>query len=392
MKMLNDQVFGITPNVLMQFRSPLAYFPPIFNVTGDCAVGNGSGFNQEAIYSSYAEYIERYHFYYEVDTLKIATLDESNTAKMSQKLKYLINQTKNTAAPIATHAFNLTAAHNLFTQESVWLPSVLIFLGATQSSDRTFIPFTDSCGQACHVTAELVFESALNEFIERQALVGSWLSGTTRYFFRLEPHKSLGETNKIIHELNNHGELLAFEINNHLPSYSVILFYFSKSTQDIVRYAVGMASDKNPSTALQKAVNELWQSYMFMYLNTDCPEPLDSRYKYLNELLAFNNHDTKNIIPYFKHELNTITTAEFINFRRQDTSEILLKLKAISDAIFSYQRTCIVFGKRFYFCKILSPDFFIHMGITMPLNLSNHYAELLGIPATIINLQPIPFP
>lgn len=390
--MLNDQVFGIVPTILMQFRAPLTCFPPIFNVTGDCAVGNGSGFNQDAIYSSYAEYIERYHFYYEVDRLKIATLDESNTAKISQKLKYLINQTKNTSASTDTHAFNLTAAHNIFSQESVWLPTVLISLAATQSADRGFIPFADSCGQACHVTAELAFEGALNEFIERQALVGSWLSGTSRYFFRLEPHKNLSKANKIIRELNGHGDLLVFEINNHLPGYSVIIFYFSKSTQDIVRYSVGMASDKNPCTALQKAVNELWQSYMFMYLNTDCHEKLDSRYKYLNELLAFNNHDTKTLIPYFKSDLKTIATQDFIGLPTQDSTDVLLKLKTISDAIFSYQRSRIVLGKRFYFCKILSPDFFIHMGITMPLNLNNNYSSLLNIPTNLKITQPIPFP
>lgn len=392
MKMLHDHALGIAPNVYLMLRSALAGIPPIFNITGDSVVGNGSGYAQDAIYSSYGEYIERYHFYYEVDSTLKSALEDINNVALNHKIKKVLTQTKKTEREIHTHLFNLTHVRNIFNSEIAWLPTIMISLGDYQSLDRVFIPFTDSCGQACHISHEQALDSALNEFIERQALVGSWLSGRCRYAVNIEQHKKLGKFNAIIEQLKTHGSLYAFEINNNLPGYTLILFYFSNSENDIVRYSVGLATDADPVKAIMRAINELWQSYTFIYLNADNPENLDARYKYLNELIEFNTHQTKAIIPYFKTTNFVISSDDLLAFKKFNMHEMLQGLETLSTNIFSYERSQQIMGRRFHFCKILSPDFFLHMGINMPLNLDNPYSNLLGIDPAMQIKTAIPFP
>jgi ribosomal protein S12 methylthiotransferase accessory factor YcaO len=392
MRMIHDQVFGINPHSYLQFHPALAHLPMIFNLTGDCVVGNSSGFQEEAICGGFGEYVERYHFYNEVDINLTASLDAVNAAAVVEKFIALIAQVQKVKASAREHQFDLTEVTNIFTQEKNFIPTVLISLSRMGSGDRDFIPFIDSCGQAAHISQQKAFTSALNEFIERQALVGSWLAGKACYRIELEPHQALGSANKILTSLLAHGKLLAYELNKGLPGYSIIIFYFSKSKKDIVKYSVGMAADLNPALACERALGELWQSYIFMYLNAENPENLDQRYQYLNDLIHFNTHETADIIPYADDESENLHIDDYLSFKKVSESECLNVLKDISPFMYAYSRSSKLFGRKFYFCKISSPDFFMHMGVKMPLNLDNNYAKLLGINPSMKIQNPIPFP
>jgi hypothetical protein len=392
MRMIHDQVFGINPHSYLQFHPALAHLPMIFNLTGDCVVGNSSGFQEEAICGGFGEYVERYHFYNEVDINLTARLDKVNDSAVTNKFIAMIEQVQKSKELAREHQFDLTAVSNIFTQEKNYIPSVLISLSRMDSRDRDFIPFIDSCGQAAHVSPQKAFTSALNEFIERQALVGSWLSGNARYRIELERHEALGAANKILESLKAHGKLMAFELNNGLPGYSVIIFYFSKDKKDIVKYSVGMAADPNPVRACERALGELWQSYIFMYLNAENPENLDQRYQYLNDLIHFNNHETESIIPYAPDENESLSIHDFLRFKKFTEADCLNVLKDISPYVYAYARSSYLFGRKFYFCKISSPDFFMHMGVKMPLNLGNSYAKMLAISPLLKIQNPIPFP
>ncbi len=392
MKMTHDQVFACYPNVYMQFRPQLAHFPTIFNLSGDCVVGNGSGFHNEAIYSGFGEYIERYHFYNEIDINYTATLNKFNLPNVVDKFIKLIEQVRKTTSSIKNHEFDLTITRNIFTDKIAYIPTAVISLAHIDSPDRLFIPFVDSCGQSAHITRGKAFQSAWNEFIERQALIGAWLSGKARFQIKFDLADELQENKKVLSSLMLHGELFAFEINNDLPGYSVIIFYFSKSKKDSVLYSVGMASDLCPNRAFQRAVNELWQSYVFMYLNADCPENLDQRYKYLNDLIYFNNHDTRNDIPFFKDKFEIVKFRDFISMKIIKQKQAMDELQSISSHVYSYEKSSNLFGRKFYFCKITSPDFFLHMGVKMPLNFNNTYSNRLAIDPNIKVKNAIPFP
>lgn len=392
MQMTHDEVYGIYPNSYMQFRPALTRFPIIFNVSGDCVVGNGSGYDIDAVHGAMGEYIERYHFYNEVDINITAELDKLNPSIVVDKLVRLIEQIKKSDEPIDSYQFDLSETRNIFTNQKIYLPSVMISLAHSDSNDRNFIPFIDSCGQSVHVSREQAFSASLKEFIERQSLVGSWLSGKARFKILLEPHPDLGQSNKILSELQQNGVVCAYELNELLPGYSVLIFYFSLGTNDKVQYSVGMASDLTPASAISRALNELWQSYIFMYLNASNPESLDPRYEYLNHLISFNNLETQKVIPFFAQPSNEIKMDTFIHLSPFTEKECLRSLVDISPHIYSYERSNDLFGRQFHFCKITSPDFFLHMGLAKPLNFSNHYANLLSINPDNVIKSSIPFP
>lgn len=388
----DDQVFGFYPHAYLQYRPSLARFPGIFNLTGDSVVGNGGGYGKEAVYGGWGEYIERYHFYNEVEVDVTEKLTLMNPREISEKLFAVIQQIKNTDMAVEDHPFNLTCVRNILNNETVYLPTTLFSLAHADSSDRYFIPFIDSCGQAAHITAEKALVAALNEFIERQALVGAWLSGKARFQIDLHTHHELNSLNHILLSLQSHGELYAYEVNNCLPGYTIILFYFSKNKKDIVAYSVGMASDCIPLKALARAINELWQSYIFMYFNADNSEQLDQRYQYLNELIQFNHPATRDIIPFIGRNYANVSVDDLAKMESFTQQQALSQLAEISSAVYSYERHADFLGGRFYFCKVLSPDFFIHMGIKMPLNKNNLYANLLHIDPLVTIKHPIPFP
>jgi ribosomal protein S12 methylthiotransferase accessory factor YcaO len=392
MQIVHDEVFGIFPHSYMQFRPALTRFPTIFNVTGDCVVGNGSGYGNNAIQSALGEYVERYHFYNEVDINVTANLAKYNSPRVTNKFIKMIDQVKKSNEPTDKYEFDLTTVTNIFTGEKASLPSVMISLAQVDSADRNFIPFIDSCGQSVQISRRKAFSAALKEFVERQALVGAWLSGQVKSKLMLEQHPYLGQSNKILQSLLQHGTLLAYELNKHLPGYSVIIFYFSKSKKDVVKYSVGMACDYSPSEAIQRALSELWQSYIFMYLNADNPENLDPRYQYLNELILFNQHSTQELIPFVEDNIEELDMQDFIYSKLLSEKTCLQELKTISPDIFMYERSNLLFGRNFYFCKIFSPDFFMHMGVKMPLNFDNTYAKLLSIQKPLLVKHSIPFP
>jgi hypothetical protein len=392
MQITLDEPFGISPHRYMQFRPAMAAFPPIFNVSGACVVGNGSGYGEDAVDSAYGEYIERFHFYNEVTIDITANLQQVNAPSLNEKLFFLMSQTRQINIEPNTHAFDLTRVENIFTQAPSYLPTVMISLAAADSPDRKFIPFIDSCGQAVHADRERAFLASLKEFIERQALVGAWLSGRATATIDLMPHPLLLSSNKIISLLQEHGTLYVYDLGNHLPGYSVIIFYFAHSLRDCVQYSVGMAADFLPEAAIARAINELWQSYTFMYLNADNPEQLDQRYQYLNALLNFNSSATRDIIPFIQQSSINLSMSDYLSAKRFSEKECLKKLRIISPDIFAYQTINYFFGKKFFFCKILSADFFLHMGIKMPLNLQNSYAKMLSLPANLSLENAIPFP
>jgi len=392
MRLSYEQILNVNPSVYTQFRPALTQLPKILNLTSDCVVGNGAGYNQDAIYGSFGEYIERYHFYNEVKSSKKALFSDLLKDNNYKKLIDMIGQIKQTRDDPDSHIFEWVAVRNILTNEDCFYPLVMISMAHAQSPDRKFIPFIDSCGQSSHITKEEAFKSSLNEFIERQALIGSWLSKKAKYKISIETHPLLGNMNYIVDMLNHFGELTAFDLGNQLPGYNLIIFYFSKSSKDCVKYSVGMASSGDPVDALIRAISELWQSYVFMYLNSDNPENLDPRYKYLNDLLQFNNLDTRNMIPFYHQKLVTFDTNQLLQFHKIQLKEQIIQLKTISEDIYAYESSTTFMGKKVYFCKMMSPDFYLHMGIKMPLNFINAYSKLLDIASKIDIISPIPFP
>ena len=393
MKMTQEHIFAIYPDSFTQFRPQLSAFPTILNVTGDSVVGNGSGYKHDAVYGAYGEYVERYHFYNEIKIDRQACLKEALPRDLKEKWNHVIQQMKKTGEHPDEYSFHLTSVRNIYTDEKTFAPTVVISLSHAHLDDRRFIHFIDSCGQSSHVSREQAFSSAFWEFIERQALIGSWLSGKAKSKISYSEKDVLHGNNPIFQKLSKNGEITMFDLDQQGAGYVVIVFYFAKNKSDLVQYSVGMAADADPCQAMSRAINELWQSYTFMYLNAGNKENLDSRYQYLNELIEFNTEDTKAIIPFFHESVEEMSYQKFTAQLTLPFDVVLSSINRISKEIFAYESQAEMFGKTYYFCKILSPDYFLHMGIKMPLNFKNSFTAFLGVhiePGDIKN--PLPFP
>lgn len=379
MKFEIENPFGLLPNFMMQMRTPMTGQPFSFNCTGDVAVGNASGYAKDALLSSFGEYVERAHFYNEVSAVKKLKVTDSIMVEA-------INQVKQIDAPIESHKFEMCEAIELNSEKNCCIPKALISLAST-GDDANYIPFIDSCGQAAHVTHEFALQASIKEFVERQALIGAWLSGEAIY--RITPLINL--QNQLFDLFTSNGSLYIYQLGKGLPGYSIIIFYFSSSIDDVVQYAVGMANDYYPSVAMLKALNELWQTYQFIYLNARKPENLDIRFTYLNTLLQFNTQTTKNVIPFFEAK-KELAYEGFINQQPYTLKMYKSQLATLSSRIYLYHASTYLFGKRYYVCKTISPDFYFHMGIKMPLNLKNNYAQELKINDERLIKSSIPFP
>ena len=126
------------------------------------------------------------------------------------------------------------------------------------------------------------------------------------------------------------------------------------------------------SSALEKSIYELWQTYRFIDLfratEGDVEEVKDS---YLKYFLSCNIYGT----------YKEITS---VNFRGSDTSEsslefnlsgLLAALKSQRIDGYLYVNSLVMQSGLYFFCKFVSPDLFLHMNNSRGINFRNKYSE-----------------
>tara|TARA_B110000091_G_C13687144_1_gene420434 strand:- start:298 stop:1020 length:723 start_codon:yes stop_codon:yes gene_type:complete len=238
--------------------------------------------------------------------------------------------------------------------------------------------------------------SSLNEFIERQALVGSWLgsSGVKQYDSNIL--LTLPKLKRLAEQLTQNGDVSIFDISNSLPGYTIVMCYFSKSKKDKVQYVIGVASSGDLIESLTSALTELWQDYIYIY----CYDIDSEKMQDISSVLMFagdsyhmnhfqdNTPQTKNRIHYF----NTATHTKLIasGNKQYNHQKLLEGINKISPNVFVYQQKDL--NAEFYYTRVISPDFYLHMSIHEPLNFKNRYSKSLAVSTTAKNQERIPFP
>jgi len=205
----------------------------------------------------------------------------------------------------------------------------------------------------------------------------------------IKPLKRLAE------QLLANGEVSVFDISGHLPGYTIAICYFARSNQDNAQYTIGVSSHACFDTALESALTELWQDYIYIYcykvdIATVDPKDLmkfSGDTYHINHLMD-NAQSTKSTIPFYRRsqlvDISKVTKKDwqFDQVRRQ--------LENFSNLIFKYTNE----DKRnnLFYTRVLSPDFYLHMGIDQSLNFDNKFAQNMKIDTQIKNYQRIPFP
>jgi hypothetical protein len=360
-------------------------------LNGIVSYGGSTGFGLDLTQKAFGEYYERNHFFTSVPITSEKKLAEIQPPTHQKKLRSLCHDTLSHG--VAEHRFTFTKVYNLFDT----LPYDYFFNAISLhgiKSDANFLNVTDSCACASHTKKELALYQSLIEFLERQSLIGSWISKTYRYSINPSVLKELSPYTSLVDKLLENGDVYIFEIGNYLPGYNIIMFYFSHSSADAVQYSVGSKSAGSLSMALASAFEELYQCYTFLYGAVFKPTNLENKpgAGYHLAFTGYNTQKTKSIIPFLEQirtfKINTIADIKALpTFNFQDMLSTLNELTPNIYFYYHHEKAL-----QLHFTKLVSPDFFSHMSLNKALNLNNLYAQKLNITQDNAYLEKLPFP
>ena len=287
--------------------------PRSHSVTGMIISGNSVGFGLSSAQGAYGEFYERNHFIMGVSYEKMGYLASYCSASLKQALCNMINQVKQAKAEPESHQWRLTRVSNLFNEKLSYYPLALISLSRNKTEEE-LIPRLDSCGNAAHKTRKDALYSAMMEFVERQSLILSWLSGKVR--LKINPNVLLQDEHlsSIANKLCRNGSISIFECAHGFVGYCIVIMYFANDERDKVQYSIGVAYDLDISKALYSALMELWQDYIYLY-SVETHENIFSK----NALLTYNYQHIND---------NSRATRKLINFSAL-SSEVLDSISAL---------------------------------------------------------------
>lgn len=359
---------------------------------GAVGYGGGTGVGGDLPRKAYGEFVERNHLFTRVPKNSKKKLADIKPSAYRDKLLTLCHLDKVDKDACYEHAFQFTNVKNLFTDVVYEYFYNSISLHGVKE-DRPYLNFSDSCACAAHPIKEKALHNSLLEFLERQALVGSWMSKTYQYTINPELLRSLTPYTQLADRLLDNGEVYIVENGNKLPGHTVIIFYFSKSPKDAVQYSIGSSSGLTLQEALTSALVELYQCYSFLY-NQESSNGLENKAGagYHISFQGCNHQGIRETIPFlsdFKpYEINTLQDAQAC--KRYEIQDVIDELGHISQDIFYYDFYEPTVG--LHITKVMSPDFFSHMSLSNYINFNNEYCKLMNIDKETAFLGKIPFP
>lgn len=361
-------------------------------IDGIISYGGSTSVGLKLLYKAYGEFHERNHLFTRIRCDKQKKLNEVTPKAYQEKLVALCQNKNQDKEEVLNHSFSFTTVHNLFDESPRDYFYNAISLNCNKADSR-FVNFSDSCACAAHPQKDKALYNSLMEFIERQALLGSWLSQSYQYMINPELLRDISPYYELVDLLLENGELFIFQNNNQLPGHTVIIFYFSHSKHDIVQYSIGSSSGLTLEEAMNASLEELYQCYAFLY-NSESSEGLEDKAGagYHLEFQKCNHASIRETIPFMRDirpfHINSLQDLQ--EAKQYTYEEIVDELSAISQDIYVYH--AYDDALKLHYTKVLSPDFFAHMSLNNKLNIDNYYAKQLGITKDNAFMGKIPFP
>ncbi|NWA03852.1 YcaO-like family protein [Pseudomonas gingeri] len=342
--------------------------------------GSGIGSGSSAIKSAIGEYFERRHFYIDIPQHLEGTLSSSLSAKEVKSFIKAFRQTnsKNLKTPeLISHRYKLTKVSRLSDFAPCYIPTACISLSSLNlGSDNEIYPSRDTCGCSFHWSAEESMLGALKESLERQFLSRFWLTkkssavlGAVEIIKRLSNH-----TTTRLHEvLCKSGELIALDISdNRFPGKCLLVVYGQKNKSHNVLYCAGLSYAETEAIALEKATNELWQTFRFINLFSSINgQPHELHDPYIKHFLNCNSYETfKTMSTYIITNDNKKHTNHSFNFN--GIRQAIIEQNILG---YLYTNTHLLDGSICTTSKFISPDLFTHMDNSKNINTNNKYSS-----------------
>lgn len=357
--------------------------------------GSSSGWGDELVAPAFGEFMERKHFYLEVQPERTGRLSEVLHPLEVEAFADALLQTSSVGRrdSILSHVFSMSSVIRLADLERCYIPTVLVSLTTGERpEDDQFYPVRDTCGCSAHHTVKSAVYGAMKESLERQFLLRFWLTKSYQQNVELESALAMleGRPEKaLLSELSTAGEIRILDISDYaFPGQCVFLCFGSITANNGIRYCAGMAYAEDFGLALRKSIVEFWQTYRFMYSfyanRRGICELEDS---YLKHFFSCNSYETFQTIIQFR-SVGRPVEASGLN-----AGSLLRAVNAQSLNGYLYIRQLASEPQPLYACKYISPAGFLHMNNARGFNVKNTYSASFSNEIAVEQLERmVPFP
>ncbi|WP_085718808.1 YcaO-like family protein [Pseudomonas sp. B28(2017)] len=342
--------------------------------------GSGIGSGTSSIKAGLGEYFERRHFYMEVKPDVVGGINHSLTRLEAGKFIYAFSQTNEgnlTSAQLAKHSYNLTEVLRVSDFSYCHIPTACISLNYNKiESENVIYPLRDTCGCSFHYQFENAAFGSIKEYLERQFLARFWLTKEcARLVLESDIKIVLSESRAqaLYGALCKSGEITVIDISdNDYPGICLLAVYGQKDNRRHVRYCAGMSYAETLSSALEKSIYELWQTYRFIDLFRATESNLEKvKDSYLKYFLSCNSYGVYKEITSVRFRCSDVLESSF----EFSLSGLLAVLKSQRIDGYLYVSSLAMQGGLYFFCKYVSPDLFLHMNNSRAINFRNRYSE-----------------
>lgn len=384
MRVLGTIPYSSTMDSLFLFRSPIVSLPsyahshPYLKIK--LAQGSGVGKPLKAVCSSLGESYERNHFFHDIISTGQSCFIKKLPKVEADSCYSFLQQINNNKTGFYNHSFKTTNFVNLANGESRELPSILLDLSHRNSEDLKWLSVRDSTGQAGHADPESSLMASTLEFLERQALILSWLY--KRPARRIEAKSALRspESLNIYNFFDQVGSVKLFDISIESLGIRVVLaLFFTSDSSSEVQFAIGSSGGLTLEAACDSALTELWLSYqsvrgfMSNQGNVEDVEEL-----YLREFYKLNKASSRELFSY----LDGRQKGSFIGKGQccERVDQVIDRILSVTKNLYLYTASKDISGiGRHYYTKLFSPDLFFHMNTSRNMNYDNAITRELGL-------------
>lgn len=336
---------------------------------------SGVGATVKSIQGAIGEYFERRHFFNEVSTVSKKTLHEMMPSLSADAFLSALRQTSSASTEqLRNHRFSTVRAFNAFTLEQVEIPAVLVALdNISVCHDLDFYPCRDTCGCSCHTGLHQSIQGAVGELMERQSLLLYWLTGQASYELIPDSMTGVNYIDELIANLVSEGELRILDVTlPGAPGYAILTLYGARNEHSTIKYSTGLSYAPDRESALNKSLVELWQSYICMHnfiIGDYRREDIIDRYQ--RHFMSCNTYATYAELCQSTQYRKAPLKLSGIRGEKCDTGSLMDFLESITRNLFIYCSGERISDGCLWHTKVLSPDLFLHMDNSGPLNTDN---------------------
>jgi ribosomal protein S12 methylthiotransferase accessory factor YcaO len=325
-----------------------------------------------------------------------ATLSEIPDPILVRSISHMLSQVSLESKNIEKHEFEFTKCLNIITGEVLLAPRIF-FSVSPSHKDVKHMPERDSSGGSIHSIPSESYQRSLFEYVERQSLIAAHTFKYHKNSILLKSEITRLKTTirQLIEYFTSIGKLYLADISVFDGIY-VIAAVFS-SDYGPVKYAIGSSGHLDPNKALEKAILELYQSFVLMLTVHDSSDGINYETKRESlppySLIFCDSNHSKTVFEFsFSEKTNPITIGDFLDQNIGTLDYLHKSISGLTNYLLLFSMTFDLGSEIFIFNKVFSPDLFLSINVGGNINKQNNLTTYLLKSGFTFDFKPIPFP